>query len=94
MCLGLEVYCLGLGLGLEPCCLGLGLGLGIYCLGHITANYYVQNCTNFDLELHKSIYNNCNFCVELHTENLSPAVESYRTQSFMQRTFHIRSVLQ
>ena len=28
-------------------------------------NYYVQNCTNFDLELHKSIYN-CSFCVELH----------------------------
>jgi len=27
--LGLGGYCLGLGLGLEPCCLGLGLGLGI-----------------------------------------------------------------
>jgi len=56
-------------------------------------NYYVQNCTNFDSELHKSIYN-CSFRVELHTKNLSPAVESYRTQSFMQRIFHIRSVLQ
>ena len=30
-------------------------------------NYYVQNCTNFDLELHKSIFN-CSFCVELHTK--------------------------
>ena len=46
-CLGLGVYCLGLGLGLEGNCLGLkpcclGLGLWVYCLGHNTAYYLCQ----------------------------------------------------
>ena len=32
--------------------------------------------------------------IEIRRNEKEPSVESYRTQSFMQRTFHIRSVLQ